>query len=90
MNYKEVELAMIQEMAGLFFKAEEIAIVLEIDPQVFACEIKIGESEASRRYNMGWIASERELRKSVYESATNGSNPAQLIMFELNKSNKHV
>ncbi|MFZ4413886.1 MAG: hypothetical protein ACOYOV_12450 [Bacteroidales bacterium] len=90
MSYEENELKMIEELAGLFFKAEDIAVVLEIDPQEFSCEIKLGESEAAKVFARGWLNSERELRKSVYESAINGSNPAQLIMLEFNKNNKNA
>jgi len=90
MNYTDDELDTIEQMAGLFFKPEEIALVLEIDPDDFSAEIKIGDNEASKRFNKGWLSSDIELRKSVYESATNGSNPAQIMMFELNKNNKNA
>lgn len=90
MSCEEDELKMIEELAGLFFKTEEIAIVLEKDPEQFSCEIKLGESEASRIFTKGWMESERKIRQSIFDSAVNGSNPAQVIMLEYIKTNKHA
>ena len=39
MNYKESELQTIEELAALFFKPSEIAIVLEINAEEFIAEI---------------------------------------------------
>ncbi|MFZ4413674.1 MAG: hypothetical protein ACOYOV_11360 [Bacteroidales bacterium] len=90
MNYKESELQTIEELAALFFKPSEIAIVLEINAEEFVAEIKLEEGEAYRRYKKGWLTSEIELRKSVFESATNGSNPAQNMMLDYNKNNRYA
>lgn len=90
MSYKEDELQQIEEMGELFFSAADIAIILEIDPDKFISEIRMENTEAYKRYKKGWLTSEIKLRKSIMESAENGSNPAQQLMFEINKRNNHA
>ena len=90
MSYTEDELITIEEMGGLFFKPEDIAIILGINKEEFSSEIKVEESEAYKRYKKGWLTAEITLRKSVMESAENGSNPAQVMMFDLNKKNNYA
>jgi len=90
MNYTEKELEIIEELSGLFFKPEDIAVILERNVEAFAAEIKLETGEAFSRFKKGWLTAEIELRKSVKESAINGSNPAQIIMFNLNKKNNYA
>ena len=90
MNYTAKELETIEEMGALFFAPTDIAILLEKDVDSFLNEIRLESSEAYKRYKLGWLTAEITLRKSVMQSAENGSNPAQVMMFELNKKNNYA
>ena len=89
MEFTEKELQTIEELASLFFSLKDIAIVLEKNPEEFISIINLEEGIAYSMYKKGWIASEIEIRKSLMESATNGSSPAQEMMLEINKNNKN-
>lgn len=87
MDFTEEQLTEIQNMAGLFFTPEEIAINIEVDPDDFANLIKSQSGEAYKRYMAGRFASDVELRKAVQQAAFNGSSPAQQTMISwLNSS----
>ncbi|MFZ4414426.1 MAG: hypothetical protein ACOYOV_15180 [Bacteroidales bacterium] len=89
MNYDPEELTTIEELAALFFSIADIAAVLEVDIDAFSCDLLDESSEAYKSYKKGWMTSEIALRKSVLESATNGSNPAQSLMIQYNKDNRY-
>ena len=89
MKYTVEELQAIEDMAALFFSLKDIATVLVLDIEEFTAEINLEEGLAYSRYKKGWIASEIEVRKSIMESAVNGSSPAQVMILEMNKSNRH-
>ncbi len=90
MEFSDKELQTIEELASLFFSLKDIAIVLEKDPDEFAALINLEEGLPYSMYKKGWIASEIEIRKSLLESATNGSSPAQEMILEINKNNKNA
>lgn len=87
MNYTEEELVLIEELGGLFFSSKEISIILEIPDDILSSEIKLETGEAYNRYKKGWLTNEIKLRKSILESALNGSNPAQVLMLKINQKN---
>ena len=90
MNYTDEELQSIEDMAALFFSLKDIAIILEKDVEDFTAEINLEEGLAYSRYKKGWIGAEIEVRKSIMESAINGSSPAQVMILEMNNINRHV
>ena len=88
--FDEDQLQTIEDMAGLFFKAEEIAIVLEVDSFEFAAILLFGNNPAHARYMKGWMEAEFKLRKSISDSAANGSNPAQNLMLDFLNDNRNA
>ena len=89
MEYTTEELQTIEDMAALFYSYKEIAIVLEVDVEEFKALMRLEEGNAYSRYQKGWITSDMSIRKSLLESAVNGSSPAQMMLMELNKENKN-
>ena len=89
MNYTQEELQTIEDMAALFYSYKDIAIVLEVDVEEFKALMRLEEGNAYSRYQKGWITSDMSIRKSLLESAINGSSPAQMMLMELNKDNKN-
>ncbi|MFZ4412675.1 MAG: hypothetical protein ACOYOV_06295 [Bacteroidales bacterium] len=88
--FDDKELQVIEDLAGLFFKAEEIAAVLEVDPLEFTTLIIFGANPAHARFMKGWLEAEFKLRKSISDSASNGSNPAQNLMLQFLNNNKNA
>ena len=80
MEFTPDQLTEIQNMAGLFFTPEEIAINIEVDPEDFANLIKAQSTDAYKYYMAGRFSSDVELRKAVQQAALNGSTPAQQTM----------
>jgi hypothetical protein len=89
MTYTSDELQTIEDMAALFYSYKDIAIVLEVDVEEFKALMRLEEGNAYSRYQKGWITSDMSIRKSLLESAVNGSSPAQMMLMELNKENKN-
>ena len=89
MEYTPDELQTIEDMAALFYSYKEIAIVLEVNVEEFKALMRLEEGNAYSRYQKGWITSDMSIRKSLLESAVNGSSPAQMMLMELNKENKN-
>jgi hypothetical protein len=82
--YSEVE-----EMAGLFFSADEIAINFGYNEEqtedfVFAVENKQMSGIVSA-YWKGRLTAEITLRKAIKQSALNGSSPSQQMMLNFQK-----
>lgn len=69
----------IEELAGLFFTANEIQVITGADPQ------SIDFKKAFRR---GSLKSEAEIRKSIIQLAKDGSSPAQTLAWKMVESTK--
>lgn len=76
MNLESTKLEMIEQLAGLFYTPREIAIILEVDPEDLDNEIASENGEIYTAYMKGYYKSDVELRKSITESALQGSSPA--------------
>lgn len=85
MNFTEEQLnelySEIEEMAGLFFSPEEIAINAGFNEdwtELFVRDIESKNIHApfANAYFKGRITSDIELRKAIKQAALNGSNPA--------------
>lgn len=90
MNLTEQQLDSVEEMAGLFFSPEEIALNLELTEDETEGFVASLESRASAvpivaAYLKGWITSEIILRKAIKQSALNGSSPSQQILLNYQK-----
>ena len=85
MNLTEEPLKMVEEMAGLFFSPEMIAVNLELNEEdteyfIAAIECKNTKNPLVGAYFKGWLEAEITLRKSIKQSAMNGSSPSQQMM----------
>jgi len=85
MNLNKEELATITELAALFYTPTEIARILEVDTEEFENQIKSEHGEAYKSYYKGYYLSDISLRKSILDSAINGSSPAQTLMRDIQK-----
>ena len=85
MNLNEEPLRLIEEMAGLFFSPELIAVNLELNDEdteyfIAAIECKNTKNPLVAAYMKGWLEAEITLRKAIKQSAINGSSPSQQMM----------
>ena len=84
---------MVQEMAGLFFSPEMIAINLELneaETEYFLNSVimKDTSSRFAAAYFKGWLEAEISLRRAIKQSALNGSSPSQQQMLNYQKEGK--
>ncbi len=89
MNLSEDQLKEIEEMAGLFFSIEDITDNLQLDDealQEIQNEVELKQGTFYLAYRSGWLRSEVKLRRSIEKAAENGSNPAQQMMLNFQKS----
>ena len=92
MNLTEEQLNEVEELAGLFFSPEEIAVNLELDQEETeyfseAIECK-SRAYFVKAYYKGRISTEIELRKAIKQSAMNGSSPSQQMMLNYLKETR--
>jgi len=90
MNLNEEQLSLVEEMAGLFFPPEMIAINLELDEDdtarfIINVQINTTSMPIVAAYYKGRLQSEIELRKSIKQSANNGSSPSQQMMLNFKR-----
>ena len=93
MNLNEDQLSEIEQMAGLFFSPEDIAINLELDEEetelfVAAVICKNTKNYQAGAYLRGWLSAEITLRKAIQQSALNGSSPSQQMMLNYQKESR--
>jgi hypothetical protein len=90
MNFSGEQLNEVEEMAGLFFTPEEIAVNLELGEEeterfVAGVIFKDLTNQLVVAYLRGWMSSEVALRKAIKQSALNGSSPSQQSMLNYQK-----
>lgn len=93
MNLSEEQLSMVEEMAGLFFSPELIAVNLELNEKdteffVNAVIMQNLQSDITKAYFKGWLQTEIELRRAIKQSAMNGSSPSQQMMLNYKRESK--
>ena len=85
MNLNEDQLNEIEQMAGLFFSPEDVAVNLEMDEDdtelfIAAVAIRNTKNYQAGAYLRGWLSAEITLRKAIQQSALNGSSPSQQML----------
>ena len=93
MNFSQDQLKDIEDMAGLFFGAEDIAINLELNEEEteafgFQIDSKNTDFPEVAAYLRGRLTAEIVMRKAIKQSAQNGSSPSQLQMLNFLKDSK--
>ncbi len=89
MNLTGEQLSEVEEMAGLFFSVEDIADNLELDEfslEEIQSDMQLKRGDFYKAYRRGWLCSQVKLRKQIEKAAENGSNPAQQMMLNFQKS----
>lgn len=77
------DLGTIQQMAELFYCFEDICICLETDKEDFYEDFVNKTGEFYRTYMTGFLTGDMKLRKSIQNSANNGSHPAQQLLLKI-------
>ena len=77
MNLSDEQLKDIEELAGLFLTADEIAILIDLDIDLFIAEISNKKSRAFAAYFLGKTRSKKKIRENVIKMARNGSPQAE-------------
>jgi hypothetical protein len=93
MNFSEDQLKEIEEMAGLFFSANDIAINLELNDEEtelfgFQMDSKNTTFPEVAAYLKGRLTAEIVMRKAIKQSAQNGSSPSQQQMLHFLRDSK--
>ena len=93
MNLNEDQLNEIEQMAGLFFSPEDVAVNLELDEEdtdlfIAAVAIRNTKNELAGAYLRGWLSSEITLRKAIQQSALNGSSPSQQMLLNYQRESR--
>lgn len=70
---------LIEEYAGLFLYPEEIAILLDIDTDVFSRMLRDKKSQCYKSYTRGKTLSKMHIRKNIVAMAKNGSAQAEML-----------
>lgn len=93
MNLNAEQLSLVEEMAGLFFSPEMIAVNLELnekDTEEFTIGVinEYTKMKIVAAYFKGRLQSVIDLRTAIKQSAMNGSSPSQQMMLNFQKESK--
>ena len=93
MNFSQDQLKEIEDMAGLFFCAGDIAINLELNEEEtelfsFRIDSKNTTFPEVAAYLKGRLTAKIVMRKAIKQSAQNGSSPSQQQMLNFLKESK--
>ena len=87
----EEDIAMVEDLAGLFFIPKEIALMLELPEADMQNEMMNPGSMIYIAFQKGRLQKEVDLRRSITKLANAGSSPAQTMALDLlNKSTKKM
>ena len=81
-------LAQIEEMSSLMLNKNDIATLLELDPDEFVNILEDKAGEAWKRFQTGRMKTITQVRKSIFELAANGSSPAQTEAMKIIRESK--
>ena len=81
-------LAQIEEMSSLMLNKNDIATMLELDPDEFVNVLEDKAGEAWKRFQTGRMKTITQVRKSIFELAANGSSPAQTEAMKIIRESK--
>ena len=83
---KKIDEELLEELsfyAGLMFSKKEIAFILEFTFDEFRELLEDDSSPAAKNLLVGRLKKESEVRKSIFDLASNGSSPAQAFAMKL-------
>lgn len=76
MTYTDEHLQKVTELAGLFVKISDIAVMIDVDPDELRDDIAQKKSKVSKAYHRAKLEVLIRLRKQEIEQAELGSNTA--------------
>jgi hypothetical protein len=76
-------LAQLEEMSSLMLAKKDIATILEIDQEDFNDFLSDKLADPWKRFQSGRMKTIAQVRKSIFELASNGSSPAQMEAMRL-------
>lgn len=76
MDLSQEQLDKIKELAGNFMNIEEIALIMDLDPDPFITEVTRRRSSAWKSYKTGIAESKNAIRQREIEMAKHGSPQA--------------
>jgi hypothetical protein len=79
MEFTQEELDKVKEYAGLFLSLDDIAVLLEKDPEAFKEAFQDKNGSLFRAYRFGQAISKANLRRPVIKMASHGSPQAELL-----------
>lgn len=89
MNLTEEQLKEIEELALLpGLTQDEIAVICDIDPVLFAELLQDQSSDIFKAYNKGQLMSKSQLAKKIKLLSDQGSGPAQALQEKLLRQSK--
>ena len=86
----EETLKVIEEMAQLFFSANEIECNIEQPDVDINAQVQSRCGPIYEAYMRGRLKGEIALRKGIHKAAENGSNPAQAMLLEISRKSKII
>jgi hypothetical protein len=85
LKFSSEQQKLIEEMAGMCFTPEEIAIAIDMDWLVVKQEFKKPGSQFYKLYKKGALLHMLHVRKSIYDLAKGGSSASQAEYLRLRK-----
>ena len=73
MNYSETQLSTVEQLASIYMKITDIALIIEVDATVLRQDIDTPSSEVSRAYRKGKALSKVALHQQEMNLAKVGS-----------------
>lgn len=80
MKLSEADLQQLEEFGSIALPLDDVAVILQVNPEELHAACSEPTSLEHQRYNAGFLRLKSELRKSIKDSAIQGSNPAQNLM----------
>jgi len=83
MNLTEQQLKEIEELAGVFMEPEEIAVLLDLDTDMFLRQLEHKKGSAYLVYLRGKAMNKKEIHENVVKMAKHGSPQAEELAKQL-------
>jgi len=80
MKLSEADLQQLEEFGSIALPLSDVAVILQVNPEELHAACSEPTSLEYQRYQAGFLRLKAELRKSIKDSAIQGSNPAQTLM----------
>ena len=82
-DQNESFLSDLESYSALMFTRGEIAVIMEVDQNELSDLLMDKQSPAYKAFQRGRLKREAELRKGIFDLASNGSSPAQTLALKL-------